>query len=104
MPFGGGRDAGGRHPSFSGFSGAGRGQGIRQGRGRPMPGPAGTRVVINEEKCSGCMLCLKACPFDAIKAGKLEDGKKRKALIDYSICRGCGVCIPSCPTKALFWA
>jgi len=113
MPFGNGRDAGGRHPSFNRFSGTGRGQGagagqgrgqrVGQGRGRPMPGPAGARVVINEDKCSGCMLCLKACPFNAIKVGEPKDGKKHKALIDYSLCKGCGVCIPSCPTKALFW-
>jgi len=105
MPFGGGRDAGGRHPSFNRFSGAGLGQGRGQGlgRGQAMQRRTATRVVINEDKCSGCMLCIKACPFNAIKAGEPKDGKKRKALIDYSICRGCGVCIPSCPTKALFW-
>lgn len=51
-------------------------------------------VVIIEEKCKGCTLCVKNCPFSAITmAGKL-------AVIG-SACTGCGVCIEKCPFKAI---
>ncbi|GEM_PF-5190567 len=82
--------------------GVGHGYGMGLSRGYEIERATTQRIVpkvtITKEECSGCMLCLKACPFNAIKRG--ED---RKAFIDYSICRSCGICIPSCPTKALFW-
>ena len=28
-------------------------------------------IEINEEKCNGCGLCVKACPFDTLKLAKL---------------------------------
>lgn len=49
--------------------------------------------VIND-KCKGCKLCIKACPFEAIDmVGKL-------ALINEK-CTACGACIPACPFKAI---
>ena len=49
--------------------------------------------VINE-KCKGCAICAKNCPFNAITMeGKL-------AVIG-SACTGCGVCVDKCPFKAI---
>lgn len=47
-------------------------------------------IRIIEERCVGCGLCVKACPFSAIH---LED---RKAVIDYDACTLCGSCVPVC--------
>ena len=51
-------------------------------------------VNINKEKCKGCGLCVKACPFDSITM----DGKL--AVIG-STCSECGVCVDSCKFDAI---
>ncbi|MGB4520491.1 MAG: 4Fe-4S binding protein, partial [Candidatus Omnitrophota bacterium] len=52
-------------------------------------------IQIIIEKCSGCSLCVKACPFDAIRI------INKKALIDLNKCTLCGACVSSCKFKAI---
>lgn len=52
-------------------------------------------VTILKEKCRGCRLCLKICPFDAIR---MDDGK---AVINYDKCTNCGACEISCKFEAI---
>ena len=40
--------------------------------------------------CIGCMLCVKACEFDAVKV------INSKALVDADKCTGCGKCVDAC--------
>ncbi|MDY6836893.1 MAG: NADH-quinone oxidoreductase subunit NuoF [Thermodesulfobacteriota bacterium] len=49
---------------------------------------------IKEYRCKACMLCLKACPVDAIIGGKRQVHE-----IDQSKCIKCGSCMEACPTK-----
>lgn len=51
-------------------------------------------VNIINEKCKGCTICVKSCPFDAITMS----GKK--AVIGVA-CTSCGVCVDKCPFDAI---
>ena len=50
-------------------------------------------IVI--EKCTGCTMCVKVCPFDAIRI------MDRIAVIDYNKCTLCGACVDACKVKAI---
>jgi NADH:ubiquinone oxidoreductase subunit F (NADH-binding)/(2Fe-2S) ferredoxin/NAD-dependent dihydropyrimidine dehydrogenase PreA subunit len=49
---------------------------------------------IKEYRCKACMLCLKACPVEAIIGGKRQVHE-----IDQTKCIKCGSCMDACPTK-----
>ena len=53
-------------------------------------------VEIDEEKCTGCGLCIPACPEGAIQ---IIDGKAR--LIRDLYCDGLGACLGECPEDAI---
>ncbi len=50
---------------------------------------------IDVEKCTGCGLCVKVCPFDAMKIVN-EKAEANEA------CTLCGACVKVCPVDALF--
>ncbi len=51
---------------------------------------------IDEEKCTGCGACLKACPHDAV-SGEI----KKVYKIDDDKCRKCGICKEVCKFEAI---
>ncbi len=52
--------------------------------------------VIDEEACTGCMLCVKECPVEAIRGEK-----KKPQTIDQSKCIKCGLCYAVCKFDAV---
>ncbi len=54
------------------------------------------RYQIDAEACTGCVLCAKRCPVDAI-AGE----RKKPHVIDQEICTNCGTCFDVCPFSAV---
>ncbi|UCG64133.1 MAG: NADH-quinone oxidoreductase subunit NuoF [Deltaproteobacteria bacterium] len=77
---------------------------------------------IHEDTCTGCLLCLRSCPTNAITEHKRESvkerevkqseeaaskgkGKKKKAdticVINADTCVRCGICFANCSTGAI---
>jgi Na+-translocating ferredoxin:NAD+ oxidoreductase RNF subunit RnfB len=59
---------------------------------------------LNEDNCTGCGKCEKACPIKAIKMVSItnpESKKKKKAVVEKDICLGCGVCGLQCKFKGI---
>lgn len=56
-----------------------------------------TVVIIDEDICIGCTLCIQACPVDAI----LGAAKQMHTIIEAE-CTGCNLCIPPCPVDCIY--
>ena len=60
---------------------------------------------IEEEKCTGCGKCVKACPIDAINwvtKNKEMDGKFENLVeINEDVCLGCGICVRACSNESI---
>ena len=52
-------------------------------------------IKILKDKCKGCTLCVKACPFDALKV------VDRLAIVDEGKCTNCNACIAKCKFDAI---
>lgn len=51
-------------------------------------------VIVNEEKCVGCGICVCICPVDALSGlGNVKLNQK--------LCTQCLECIAACPVSAL---
>jgi len=55
-----------------------------------------TAAVIDESRCIGCMLCIKACPVDAIVGAA-----KRMHTTLTQYCTGCELCLAPCPVDCI---
>ena len=51
-------------------------------------------VILDSEKCKGCVACMKRCPTEAIRV------RNGKARIHYELCVNCGECVRICPHHA----
>jgi len=55
-----------------------------------------TVAYVVEELCSGCGLCIEACPYEA----RALHPWKGIATVNVALCQGCGACAVVCPNKA----
>ena len=53
-------------------------------------------AVIDETRCIGCTLCIKACPVDAIVGAR-----KMMHTVVTELCTGCDLCLPPCPVDCI---
>ncbi len=54
-------------------------------------------VLVNAEACTGCEICKKSCPQDAIKGERKADH-----IIEQDKCIQCKICLGSCPFDAIY--
>ncbi|MEM0112429.1 MAG: CoB--CoM heterodisulfide reductase iron-sulfur subunit A family protein [Fervidicoccaceae archaeon] len=54
---------------------------------------------VDEERCSGCGICISACPYNAISIEEKEGD--RLARVEDALCMGCGTCASACPSGAM---
>jgi heterodisulfide reductase subunit A len=50
---------------------------------------------VEENLCGHCLICLSACPFNALVA------KEKAVEVLQILCKGCGSCAAACPTGAI---
>jgi electron transport complex protein RnfB len=55
-----------------------------------------TAALIDESRCIGCMLCIQACPVDAIVGAA-----KQMHTVITAACTGCDLCLPPCPVDCI---
>ena len=62
------------------------------------------RIVIDEDRCKACGLCIPACNRDLLKlADKLNSkGYHPIAIHDMDKCTACAMCAVVCPEVTIF--
>ncbi|MBN2406756.1 MAG: FAD-binding protein [Elusimicrobia bacterium] len=63
-------------------------------------------IIIDQNKCSGCGLCVKSCPFDVIQIKSRKDENKlhpryKNIAVILEGCTLCGACVEACPVDAI---
>ena len=53
------------------------------------------KAFVDTEKCTGCQLCEKVCPYGVPRV------VDRKSQIAEAACQGCGICVAECPVGAI---
>ncbi len=68
------------------------------GRGQHL-GPA----IVLPANCTGCALCARECPYDAIEMVTRDDESQfiSLAVVKPNLCTGCGVCVAACNDSAI---
>jgi heterodisulfide reductase subunit A-like polyferredoxin len=64
----------------------------------------GVVSVVDQEKCVGCLTCVRTCPFTIPQVRYVDvgvGGIKGAAYIDPAVCTGCGTCTAECPASAI---
>jgi heterodisulfide reductase subunit C/coenzyme F420-reducing hydrogenase delta subunit len=68
--------------------------------GYEAPGPF---AEVDTALCSGCAVCTRACPYEAIeRKSVMVNGEERMvAQVDHALCMHCGVCVAACPSGSI---
>ncbi len=61
------------------------------------------KIIINEDLCKGCNLCIAVCPMKIIEIGSKLNAKGARVVtqVDEEKCTGCKLCGIMCPDAAI---
>lgn len=62
------------------------------------------RVVIDEDRCKGCELCVVHCPFDVLALADDRfnaKGYRPAQMVHPEKCTGCQICAIVCPDAVI---
>ena len=62
------------------------------------------KVTINQDRCKGCGLCVRACPKGVLALSKTKlnaKGYHPAEVVDQAACIGCASCARTCPDVAI---
>jgi len=79
-----------------GYSAASRASTILSHDRIEVEGATSNLPEFNKNLCTGCEVCIKVCPFNAIKKNEDDEIEIIEAL-----CKGCGVCGATCTNNAI---
>jgi len=64
----------------------------------------GQIAVVDESLCTGCLTCVRMCPFGVPVINPNLTGVGNilgAAYIEAAVCQGCGICVSECPARAI---
>jgi heterodisulfide reductase subunit A-like polyferredoxin len=64
----------------------------------------GSIAVVSQEQCTGCLTCVRVCPFEVPRIQRESlgvGGIAGAAYIEPAVCQGCGICVAECPAQAI---
>ncbi|MFX1355245.1 MAG: CoB--CoM heterodisulfide reductase iron-sulfur subunit A family protein [Promethearchaeota archaeon] len=79
-----------------GYSAASRASTILSHKEKEVEGATSSLPEFNKSLCTGCEVCVKVCPFNAI----IKDENDEIEIIE-ALCKGCGVCGATCTNQAI---
>jgi 2-oxoglutarate ferredoxin oxidoreductase subunit delta len=62
------------------------------------------KIVILEDRCKGCKLCVSFCPSDTLEMSEKTNvkGYFLPMVVDITTCKGCNLCSKYCPDFAIY--
>ena len=59
------------------------------------------RAVVDNDKCTLCLTCLRTCPHKAIQLENDAEPNQIKIAVNPLACESCGICVSCCPANAI---
>ena len=61
------------------------------------------KVIIDAERCKGCLVCVEFCPQGALEIGDATNSRGHYPVLlrDEERCNGCGLCAQVCSSVCI---
>lgn len=64
-----------------------------------------SHIVIDDDKCKACYLCVKECPKNLIRVSENKTNSLGNNIVEFcdsqNSCLGCAMCATRCPSLAI---